>query len=93
MWGCRVAAISAVVTVLYASAATRGQEGVTGGVPLPDGPLIFDSGTRGSRGADIPGAQFRVVPLRGLARPYGLGFLPDSSMLITERGAARGCVR
>jgi len=93
MWGCRVAAISAVVTVLYASAATRGQEGVTGGVPLPDGPLIFDSGTRGSRGADIPGAQFRVVPLRGLARPYGLAFLPDSSMLITERGAARGCVR
>ncbi len=52
---------------------------------LPDGPLVFDSSTRGPSGSPIPGPRFRVVPTRGLARPYALAFLPDGRILITER--------
>ena len=52
---------------------------------LPDGPLVFDSSTRGPSGSPVPGPKFRVVPIRGLARPYALAFLPDGRMLITER--------
>src|ERR1700755_2894747 len=53
---------------------------------LPDGPQIFDSSTRGPSGSPIAGPKFRVVPMKGLSYPYGLGFLPDGDMLITERG-------
>jgi glucose/arabinose dehydrogenase len=52
---------------------------------LPDGPQIFDSSTRGPSGSPIPGPKFRVVPMKGLANPYALVFLPDGDMLITER--------
>lgn len=52
---------------------------------LPDGPLVFDSSTRGPSGSPVPGPRFRVVSTRGLARPYALVFLPDGRLLITER--------
>jgi aldose sugar dehydrogenase len=52
---------------------------------LPAGPQIFDSSTRGPSGSPIAGPKFRVVPMKGLANPYALAFLPDSDMLITER--------
>ena len=53
---------------------------------LPEGPLVFDFSGRGPAGNIIPGKKFRVVPLRGLTRPYALAFLPDGRILISERG-------
>jgi aldose sugar dehydrogenase len=52
---------------------------------LPDEPRVFDSSTRGPSGSPIAGPKFRVVAMKGLSRPYALTFLPDGSMLITER--------
>jgi glucose/arabinose dehydrogenase len=60
---------------------------------LPDGPLIFDSASRGPSGNAIAGPKFRVVPLRGLARPYALVFLPDGGLLVTERAGRLRIVR
>lgn len=52
---------------------------------LPDGPLVFDSSTRGPSGSPLPGPKFRVVATRGLAHPYAMTFLPDGGILVTER--------
>jgi aldose sugar dehydrogenase len=45
------------------------------GFPLSDEPRVFKSG----------GASYRVVPSKGLARPWALAFLPSGDILITER--------
>jgi aldose sugar dehydrogenase len=60
---------------------------------LPDNPGIFDSSTRGPSGSPIAGPKFRVVPLKGLQRPYALAFLPDGGILITERAGRLRIVR
>jgi glucose/arabinose dehydrogenase len=60
---------------------------------LPDAPVIFDSTGRGPSGAQIPGPKFRVVPTKGLNHPYGLAFLTDGRILVTERGGALRVVK
>lgn len=54
-------------------------------VPLPDGPLIYET-------AEEP--QVRVVVVtRGLSHPWGLAFLPDGQILVTERGGRLRVIR
>ena len=73
-------------TLVFVVAGTSAQQAPTPARDtLPNGPLVFDSSRRGPGGRAIPGPQFRVVPMRGLSRPYALAFLPDGNMLITER--------
>ena len=60
---------------------------------LPSEPRVFDSSTRGPSGSPIAGPKFRVVPTKGLSRPYALAFLPDGTMLVTERAGRLRAVR
>src|SRR5688572_9064357 len=47
------------------------------GKPLPAGPMVFDTGE---------GERIRVVAVtQELVYPYSMAWLPDGSMLITER--------
>ena len=53
--------------------------------PLPDGPLVFDSAEQ---------AQIRlVVVTRGLSHPWGIAFLPDGRLLVTERDGRLRVIR
>jgi glucose/arabinose dehydrogenase len=83
-WFCRLP-IVLVAMVCAGNAAVAPLAQTPARDTLPGGPLVFDSSTRGPSGNPIPGPRFRVVAARGLARPYGLAFLPDGRMLVTER--------
>ena len=67
------AALLAVWTVLPVRAQMPGLPPI----PLPDRPQLFETAEH---------SQIRlVVVTRGLSHPWGLAFLPDGSMLVTER--------
>jgi aldose sugar dehydrogenase len=53
------------------------------GFPLPDQPQVFRSG----------GTGYRVVPMKGLSRPWALAFLPNGDIVITERAGRLRIVR
>ena len=52
--------------------------------PLPAGPLTFDTAEHG---------PIRVTIMRGLSHPWSLAFMPDGSMLVTERPGRLRIVR
>jgi glucose/arabinose dehydrogenase len=54
-------------------------------VPLPDGPMVFDT-------AEQHKIQVSVVT-RGLSHPWSLAFLPDGTMLVTERAGRLRVIR
>ena len=62
-------------------------------VAMPDGPVTMDTTRRGPTGAKIPGPIVRIVPTKGLVRPYALAFLPDGAILVTERPGRLRIVR
>ena len=54
-------------------------------LPLPDGPRVFDTAEQ---------HQVRlVVVTRGLSHPWGLAFLPDGRLLVTERDGRLRVIR
>lgn len=54
-------------------------------VALPDGPLLYETAEQ---------AQIRLVVLtRGLSHPWGMAFLPDGRLLVTERGGRLRVIR
>jgi len=52
--------------------------------PVPAGPLMFDTAEHG---------QIRVTVMKGLSHPWSLAFMPDGSMLVTERPGRLRIVR
>src|SRR5580658_10638872 len=52
--------------------------------PLPDGPIILDSGIQ---------HKIRLIVTKGLNQPWSMAFLPDGGILITERPGRLRIVR
>ena len=72
----RTAVLAALITVIATPGFTQPRRGIPV-APLPPGPFEYATG----EGMDI-----RVVVLtRGLENPWGMAFLPDGGLLITER--------
>ncbi len=81
-----VAVIAAAAYLSFGIAGSAQQTPNPGDVPrdtLPDEPHIFSSA----------GQALRVVPTKGLSRPFALAFLPNGDILITERAGRLRIVR
>src|ERR1700681_3123042 len=78
-----LAALAFILLGAAASAQQSPQPGAPAKDTLPDGPKVFSSTAQ----------KFRVVPIKGLERPFSLAFLPDGNMLITERAGRLRIVR
>ena len=78
-------AAAGFVLVLVGAVASAGQLPGLPPVPLPDGPRLFDT-------AEEPQVRL-VVVTRGLSHPWGLTFLPDGRMLVTERAGRLRLIR
>lgn len=90
----RPLAVLAVLSLPLAAVTLTAQQTV--GPPLvalPDGPITLDTSRRSPTGEKIPGPILRIVPTKGLVRPYAIAFLPDGGMLVTERPGRLRIVR
>src|ERR1700733_15089830 len=52
--------------------------------PLPDGPLVLDTGIQ---------HQIQLTVTKGLNQPWSMAFLPDGGIIITERAGRLHIVR
>ena len=52
--------------------------------PLPDGPIILDTGLQ---------HRIRLTVTKGLVHPFSMAFLPDGAILVTERPGRLRIVR
>src|SRR5216117_874290 len=52
--------------------------------PLPDGPIVLDTGIQ---------HQIRLIVTKGLNQPWSMAFLPDGTVLVTERPGRLRIVR
>jgi glucose/arabinose dehydrogenase len=77
------AALALILLAAAAGAQQSPQPGAPARDTLPDGPQVFSSTAQ----------KFRVVPIKGLERPFSLAFLPDGNMLVTERAGRLRIVR
>ena len=76
-FGVRVGLVAVAALVLTGVTGAAAQPVALPPLPLPDGPRVFDSAEQ---------SQFRlVVVTSGLSHPWGLAFLPDGGVLVTER--------
>lgn len=78
-------AVVALSVLLAGAAAAFAQQSPVAGAPdtLSDSPQVFSSTAQ----------KFRVVPIKGLSRPFALAFLPSGDILITERAGRLRIVR
>ena len=76
-FGVRVIVVAVAGLVLAGVTGATAQPVGLPPLPLPDGPRVFDSAEQ---------SQFRLVLVTsGLSHPWGLAFLPDGGVLVTER--------
>jgi glucose/arabinose dehydrogenase len=77
--------VLALSGILLGGIATLAQQaGQLPRIPLPEGPTIVN----------VVEGRIRVVPVtRGLSHPWSLAFMPDGSMLVTERAGQVRLVR
>jgi glucose/arabinose dehydrogenase len=83
--------IGVAALALTGSAQQRGRGGITpppsgvAAVPLPESSIVLDTAEQ---------HKIRVVVMtRGLSHPWGLAFLPDGGMLVTERAGRLRMIR
>ena len=77
--------VMTVVLVRGGAVVSAGQQPGLPPLPLPDGPRLFDT-------AEQPQIRL-VVVTRELSHPWGLAFLPDGGMLVTERDGRLRLIR
>jgi len=81
----RLRAVLVLIVILLGGIVTLAQQaGQLPRIPLPDGPTIVNT---------VEG-RIRVVPVtKGLSHPWSLAFMPDGSMLVTERAGQVRVIR
>ncbi len=84
-FGVRVAVVAVAGLVLAGVTGAAAQPVGLPPLPLPDGLRVFDSAEQ---------SQFRlVVVTSGLSHPWGMAFLPDGGVLVTERAGQLRVIR
>lgn len=97
------ASIAVLVMIGFVADQSHAQQGARGQLPAPTvvvsqpgaAPLPNNPDTLPDTPTDVVSVAqtFRVTPIKGLSRPFALVFLPDGSMLVTERAGRLRVVR